>query len=140
MNTKDISKHDTDKFYIFFDGKCAFCNYWVQWLLNKDKKDRFLFSPLQSALGQKFLEDRKLDTENLDTLYLWKPKEYYLKESQAILKIAKILGGSYAILARINFLPNSLTDFIYKKISKKRNSLVAHCPAPTEKMKRKIIE
>ncbi len=87
------SSRDKNKYYVFYDGECGFCNYWVQWILQRDSKDQFLFASLQSQFGQQFLWQRGLDRKNLNTIYLWKPESYYLIKSAAVAEIAKILGG-----------------------------------------------
>ena len=30
---------DSNKYYVFYDGECGFCNFWVHWILKKDVKD-----------------------------------------------------------------------------------------------------
>lgn len=72
------------KHIVFFDGDCGVCNFWVQWILERDTKDKFLFASLQSKYGQKFLSERGLDTKQFNTIYLWKPDDYYLIKSKAI--------------------------------------------------------
>ncbi len=32
-----------DKFIVFYDGECGFCNHWVQWILERDKRISFRF-------------------------------------------------------------------------------------------------
>ena len=131
---------DENKHYIFYDGDCGFCNHWVQWVLERDKKDEFLFAALQSDFGQQFLKDRGLDTKNLDTLYLWKPKEYYLTKSAAVTKIAKILGGGIGFLAHLNVFPQFMTDKIYDQVAKNRQQLGAQqCINPTANDRKKFI-
>ena len=132
---------DESKYYVFYDGDCGFCNYWVQWILKKDKKDQFRFSALQSGFGQQFLWKRNLKRDQLDTLYLWKPNSYYLIKSQAVTEISKLLGGKYGIIASLNFLPAFLTDKIYDLIAAKRKNLPqAPCSLPTEEQRKKFIE
>ena len=38
---------------ILFDGACGVCNAWVDAVLIRDKRARYRFAPLQSAIGQK---------------------------------------------------------------------------------------
>jgi hypothetical protein len=39
---------------VVFDGECAFCNRWVDFLLRVDRKDTFRFSARQSQSGAAF--------------------------------------------------------------------------------------
>ncbi|WP_027379933.1 thiol-disulfide oxidoreductase DCC family protein [Chryseobacterium daeguense] len=131
-----------NKYIVFFDGECGVCNFWVQWILERDKKDQFLFASLQSDFGQKFLTERGLDTKVFKTMYLWKPNEYYLIKSKAILKIANLLGGSYKALSWLGKLMfPAVSDRIYDIISNNRMKLANQkCYLPTPHERAKFIE
>jgi predicted DCC family thiol-disulfide oxidoreductase YuxK len=131
---------DTSKYYVFYDGDCGFCNFWVQWILKKDLKDQFMFASLQSDFGQEFLKERGLETQQLSTLYLWKPQSFYLKKSEAALKIASILGGKYSFIGYLRFIPKSISDFFYDKIAENRKKLATNtCFLPNEKERAKFV-
>ena len=132
---------DSSKYYVFYDGDCGLCNYWVQWILKNDHRKQFLFSALQSEFGQKFLKERNLENQQLNTLYLWKPKAFYETKSRAVFKIAKILGGKYAVFGYLNLLPRPVTDFFYDRIAANRKGfLVQHCALPTAEEQGRFIE
>jgi len=129
------------KHIVFFDGDCGVCNFWVQWILKRDKKDRFLFASLQSDFGQQFLTERKLNTEVFNTLYLWKPNHYYLEKSKAVLQIAHLLGGIYKLSAIGKIIPGFLSDQIYDAVSRNRMKLANQkCYLPTPDERKKFIE
>lgn len=131
---------DPSKYYVFYDGDCGFCNYWVQWILENDKKDQFLFAALQGEFGQQFLKERNIENKQFSTIYLWKPNTYYLKKSEAVTKIAKLLGGKYALLSNLNFLPSFISDFFYDKIAENRMKLSSQkCFLPKESHKKKFV-
>jgi len=131
---------DTSKYYVFYDGDCGFCNHWVQWILKNDKKDLFRFAALQSEFGQHFLKERGLENKDLNTLYLWKPEEFYLIKSQAITKIAKLLGGRYALLGSLNIFPKIVSDKIYDQIAARRLKLATqNCLLPTPEEREKFV-
>ena len=130
-----------NKHIVFFDGDCGVCNFWVQWILERDKQDQFLFASLQSDFGQKFLSERNLDTKVFNTLYLWKPNEYYLEKSRAVLKIANVLGGIYKLSRIAKIIPKSLSDTVYDTVSKNRMKLANQkCYLPTPQERKKFIE
>ncbi len=131
---------NTNKYYVFYDGECGFCNFWVHWILKKDVKDQFLFASLQSEFGQQFLSERNLELKNLDTLYLWKPEKYYLQKSQAVFKISELIGGFYTLLSYFRYLPTSLTDFFYDRVAANRKKLAAGaCEIPTAEGRKKFV-
>ncbi|MFP3599404.1 thiol-disulfide oxidoreductase DCC family protein [Chryseobacterium sp. SIMBA_029] len=130
-----------DKYIVFFDGDCGVCNFWVQWILERDKKDYFMFASLQSDFGQKFLSERGLETKEFNTMYLWKPKEYYLIKSRAILQIANLLGGIYKLSGIGKLLPVFLSDKAYDVVSRNRMKLANQkCFLPDQHQRKKFIE
>ena len=40
---------------LLYDGVCALCNGVVQFLMKRDRLDRFRYAPLQSSLGREVL-------------------------------------------------------------------------------------
>jgi len=131
----------TDKYIVFFDGDCGVCNFWVQWILERDTKDQFMFASLQSEFGQKFLSDRGLDTKVFNTMYLWKPNSYYLIKSRAVLEIARLLGGIYQLSVVGKIIPSFLSDKLYDVVSKNRMKLANQkCYLPTPHQRKKFIE
>ena len=131
---------DLSKYYVFYDGECGFCNLWVKWILDNDKKDQFLFAALQSEFGQGFLKERNLKNDKFGTLYLWKPNSYYLEKSQAVFAIGRILGGLNGIFGNMNFFPRMLSDFVYDKVAENRDKIPSQkCFVPTEEERKKFL-
>lgn len=129
-----------DKYYIFYDGDCGFCNFWVQWVLKNDKQDQFLFAALQSDFGQKFLKERGLKNNNFNTIYLWKPDAYYLTKSDAILKIATTIGGIYYLANISKIFPKFMRNIGYDIIAKNRKKLMKEsCLLPSPEQRKKFI-
>ncbi|REC47921.1 thiol-disulfide oxidoreductase DCC family protein [Chryseobacterium pennipullorum] len=130
-----------NKHIVFFDGDCGVCNFWVQWILERDTKDKFMFASLQSDFGQQFLSERGLETKEFNTMYLWKPGKFYLIKSRAVLKIAGLLGGIYQLLSIGNILPGFLSDKLYDVISRNRMKLANQkCYLPDQHQKKKFIQ
>lgn len=130
-----------NKHIVFFDGDCGVCNFWVQWILERDKKDQFMFASLQSDFGQQFLSERGLETNVFNTMYLWKPGRYYLIKSRAVLEIANLLGGVYKLSFVGKILPASLSDKVYDVISRNRMKLANQkCYLPDQHQKKKFIQ
>lgn len=138
--TTEISASFKDKYIVFYDGECGFCNHWVQWILEKDKNDKFLFASLQSEFGQKFLNERNLPNQIFDTLYLWKPQSFYLTKYKAILKIAIEIGGIYSLAAIGKIIPDFIGNQFYSLISRNRKKLAANqCFLPSAEQRKKFL-
>ena len=59
----------SNKSIILFDGDCNFCNYWVKYVIERDKKDKFRFTSLQSDTGKELLKQYNLK-DDLETVVL----------------------------------------------------------------------
>lgn len=131
---------DTSKYHILYDGECGFCNFWVEWILKNDQKNQFLFASLQSNFGQQFLSERNLETKVYSTLYLWKPESFYLTKSDAVFKIAEVIGGKYKLISYLSVLPKFLRNPFYDIISKNRQKLASQkCYMPTQEERKKFL-
>lgn len=129
-----------DKYYIFFDGDCGFCNFWVQWILKNDKKNTFIFAALQSDFGQNFLKERNLEHKDFNTIYLWKPGSFFEIKSDAILTTTKLLGGFHQLLSLFRHLPKPFRNTCYDIIAKYRKIIMPQsCLLPTEEQRKKMI-
>ncbi|MBK8663499.1 MAG: DUF393 domain-containing protein [Ignavibacteriales bacterium] len=48
-----------DKLIILFDGVCNFCNYWVNFIIDRDRRSIQRFAACQSEFGQETLKKIK---------------------------------------------------------------------------------
>jgi predicted DCC family thiol-disulfide oxidoreductase YuxK len=104
---------------ILFDGVCNLCNKTVQTIIKNDTKDLFRFAPLQSDIGRQIINERGIDTENLDSVILIEPGVAYYHKSTAAIEIAKDLKG-YAWLRIFKPIPQGLRDSIYELVANNR--------------------
>ena len=132
-----------NKKIILFDGVCNLCDSSVQFIIKHDKKDIFRFASLQSEVGQQLMNERGIDSEEIDSIILIIPGQAYYTKSSAALEIAKDLSGGYSLLGNFLYLPefirNSVYDFIarnrYKWYGKKDNCMIL-----TPELKAKFID
>lgn len=126
---------------ILFDGVCNFCNFWVNFIISRDKKDIFRFASLQSEFGKTILNHLNLSTYNFDTLVLIEGENFYYK-STAALKVTKDIKGWLKLLYPLILLPKFLRDQLYDLIAKNRYKIFGKsdtCRLPTESEKSKFI-
>lgn len=138
-NIQDLPK---DKKIILFDGVCNLCDKSVQLIIKNDKKDIFRFVALQSELGEQIIKHIGLDSSKTDSIVLYEPGSAYYYKSQAAFKIAKDLSGVYRMLCLFQFLPVTLTDFIYDYIAKNRYKWYGkkdQCMIPTKETLNKFL-
>lgn len=108
-----------NKKIILFDGVCNLCNKTIQTIIKHDKNDVFRFAPLQSDVARQIINERGIDTANLDTVILIEPGVAYYHKSTAAIEIAKHLKG-YSWMRIFKPLPEGLRDGVYSFIANNR--------------------
>lgn len=103
-----------DKMMILFDGECILCDSFINFVIKRDKKQKFQLAYLQSKLAGKFDI-----SQNLDTVILVKNGRIYQKSS-AILRIIKELGGLWCLAILLLLIPGIARDFCYDFIGNRR--------------------
>lgn len=127
---------------ILFDGVCNFCNASVNFVIRRDKHDRFHFAPLQSAVGQALQEQYGLDPAALDTFILVENGRAYGK-STAALKVARRLGFPVNMAYGLLIVPRFLRDLVYRLVAKNRYKWFGKqeaCMVPDERVRRKFLQ
>ncbi len=104
---------------VLFDGVCNLCNGVVQFLIPRDPSGRLRFASLQSDAGQSLLERHGLPTEDFDSIVLVDGDRVYEK-SDAVLRIAALLGWPYRIAAVGRVIPASVRDRLYDVVADNR--------------------
>lgn len=127
---------------ILFDGICNLCNTAVQTIIKHDKKDVFRFVALQSELGIAIQKHIGIDTRKIDSLVFYSPGISYSFKSEAVLDIAKELGGIFSLAIVFKILPTPLLNSLYDYVAKNRYKWYGqkeHCLLPTPELKAKFL-
>ncbi len=130
-----------NNFIILFDGVCNFCNSTVNFILKRDKKNIFKFSPLQSEIGQKLLTEYNFSHTEFDTIILIEKGELYTR-STAALRIVKSMSGMWKLCYIFIIIPGPIRNYLYDLFSRNRYKWFGKrdkCMVPTEKEKSKFI-
>lgn len=130
-----------NKSVILFDGVCNLCNSSIDFIIKRDKKDRFKVGALQEAAGKELLSKFKVNPEYLDSLVLIEGEEIYFR-STAALRIARNLSGLWPLFYGFIVLPSSIRDGIYDWIGKNRYRWFGKkntCRLPTPEERAKFI-
>jgi predicted DCC family thiol-disulfide oxidoreductase YuxK len=133
---------EDNKSLLLFDGVCNLCNSSVQFILLRDKKDRFRFASLQSDYGQNLLREHNLPTESFNSLVLVENGKVY-KKSTAALRIARKLKGLWPLLFAFIIIPPFIRNFVYDIIAKNRYRWFGkkeECMLPRPEWKQKFLE
>ena len=130
-----------EKQIILFDGVCNFCNFWVNFVIKRDKKDLFRFAALQSEKAKGLISKFNFDASKQDTFILIAGDKLYTK-STAALMICKQLNGLIKILFSFIVLPKFFRDFTYDLVAENRYKLFGRkesCRVPTEEERLKFL-
>ena len=127
---------------ILFDGVCNFCNFWVNFIINRDKNDTYQFAAMQSDSGQRLLQTFKLNSNDFDSFVLIVNDKHFTKSTAALI-ITKNLKSIVKLLYPLIILPAPIRDFFYELIAKNRYKFFGKrdvCRIPTETEERKFLE
>lgn len=125
---------------LLFDGVCNLCSASVQWIIRRDRKSIFRFASLQSDFvkSHPLLKGKSLP----DSLVLIDRGRVYVKSSAA-LRIARLLGFPWNLLAIGYILPSGLRDSMYDMVARKRYRWFGKseaCMIPSPELKSRFVE
>ncbi|SMG47540.1 thiol-disulfide oxidoreductase DCC family protein [Arenibacter troitsensis] len=131
-----------DNKIILFDGVCNLCNSSVQYVIKRDKGNVYRFAALQSEIGKKLVEERGIDTSQIDSIILIEPGVAYYTKSTAALKIAQSFGGVWQLASVFEWIPEKIRNWVYDYIAKNRYKWYGRkdaCMIPTPELKSKFL-
>ncbi len=126
---------------ILFDGVCNYCNRVVNFIIEHDKNNRFLFAPLQSEVGKNILNNCGLQNLQMDTLILLEGDKIFT-HSTAVLRIFRQLPAPINWLYVGIVFPRFLRDAVYRAIAKNRHHILGkrnECMVPDDGQRDKFL-
>ncbi|WP_283636601.1 thiol-disulfide oxidoreductase DCC family protein [Aquaticitalea lipolytica] len=127
---------------VLFDGVCNLCDASVQYIIKHDKSDIFLFTALQSEVGQQIIKEFNIDTNKIDSIILYSNEHGISYKSTAALKIASKLGFPRNLLSVFLIIPGIIRNWVYDYIAKNRYKWYGkkeECMIPTPDLKSKFL-
>lgn len=106
------------KSLVLFDGYCHMCSRLVRFILKYDRRKIFLFASLESPVAL-FWKEKCFIPATVDSVILV-DNETCLIKSDAILGIARQLGGVFRLVCIFSVLPRRWRDGIYDRIARNR--------------------
>ena len=133
----------SNKKLILFDGVCNLCNSSVLYVIKRDKKDQFVFAPLQSKVGKQIIDHYQIDTSKMDSIILYNHEKGISCKSTAALKIALQLGFPTNVLSVFLIIPAFIRNWVYDIVAKKRYKWFGKkeaCMIPTPDLRSRFLE
>lgn len=131
-----------DNSIILFDGVCNLCDGWVQFVLKRDSRRRFIFAQLQSNPAHKLLERLGRTTPRQDSIILIDELGVHEKSS-AILRIFASLDGIWKLISALRVFPQSFRDSVYDLVARNRYNWFGkkqNCPLPNPNFMERFLK
>jgi predicted DCC family thiol-disulfide oxidoreductase YuxK len=104
---------------VFFDGVCHLCQGTVQFILKRDRHQRFAFAPLQGETAKQYLSVPPEDLAMPESVIVWhegKTRE----RAAAIFYILQNLSWPWKWLSVFRFVPTFASDPLYRFVARNR--------------------
>ena len=118
-NDSAVPAFADDQPIILFDGVCALCSAWVQFVLKHDKAGIYRFIPAQTPLGRALYVHCGLDPEDYQTNILLKDGLAFVK-SEGSIRMAEGLGAPWSSAAVFRIFPLPVRDWLYERVARNR--------------------
>jgi len=125
---------------IFFDGVCAMCNTFVNFALRIDRREMFLFAPLQGTTARRLLPPLSEDPRDWSMIYL--DENGIHDQLDASLEVYRRLGGVWRLLSMLRYIPRSIRTPMYRILARNRYRWFGRretCRIPTEAEKSRFL-
>jgi len=106
---------------IFYDSYCNLCNGFINAIVKLDKKNVFLFAPINGKNAKKLLKKINLKNTSFDSVILFNNNRISYK-SKAVIEILISLGSIYKVLVISKIIPRTILDWLYDVVAKNRYS------------------
>ena len=140
MNMRGIQE---GKDIVLFDGVCNLCNGFVNFILDRDISNRFVFGSLQSDQGKSLLIDYNLNPAALDSVVVISATGEALVKSNAAIYILSHLHMPWSLIRIFKVLPRWLRDMVYDVIAANRYRWFGRqdqCRLPSPELKQRFLD
>jgi predicted DCC family thiol-disulfide oxidoreductase YuxK len=125
----------------FFDGVCNLCNGTVNFLIDRDRRQRLRFAPLQGSTFAGLLA-RHPDLGGIDSFVLWDGGRVHVRSSAAV-RILMALGGPWRLAGALLAIPRPLRDRLYDCVARRRYRWFGKteaCRVPTPALRARFLD
>jgi predicted DCC family thiol-disulfide oxidoreductase YuxK len=129
---------------LLYDGLCGFCDGTVQFILRRDPQGPLCFAPLQGETARAVLigHPELLGVDSLILVIGVGEDQRVVVRSEAVLHIAKYLGGVWSLATILRVIPRPLRDGAYAFFARRRYQLFGRydtCPVPAPEVRERFL-
>jgi predicted DCC family thiol-disulfide oxidoreductase YuxK len=128
---------------LFFDGDCAFCSASVRRVARFDKHRRVDFAPLQGKLAAEMGFTKHAGDGDGTMVLLRESDGRVFLRGDALIELARALGGVWRIFTAARLIPKPLRDAVYQSMANHRHRLMGradHCQSPDPELSKRLRE
>lgn len=114
-----VPQFTDDRPIIVFDGYCALCSGWANFVLRYDKAKTYRLLSAQSTLGQAIYTHYGMDTQDFESNLLIVNGRVWLK-SEGSIRMAEGLGFPWRMAAIMRLVPLAWRDSLYGLVARNR--------------------
>ena len=114
-----VPRFPDDRPIVVFDGYCALCSGWAQFILRHDARAVFRLLPAETALGRALYLHYRLDPQDYETNILIADGVATFK-SEACIRMAEGLGLPWSLVGLGRILPRPWRDRLYGILARNR--------------------
>lgn len=126
---------------IVFDGVCNFCSGAIPFIIKRDRNAVFRFTPLQSNLGRRILQEHGFDPDDVRTFLLTKNGRCF-DRSDAALEMIREFSWIWQLLRILRLLPKFFRDWFYNRLADNRYRWFGRkesCMIPGDEIKSRFL-
>jgi predicted DCC family thiol-disulfide oxidoreductase YuxK len=103
---------------ILYDGVCVLCSGWMRFVLDRDTKKVFRFTPIQSPYGRALAQMLDIDPDDPDTNAVVIDHVGWRQSDAALQVVSRLPGWSW--VRGLRLVPRPLRDLIYRLVARTR--------------------
>ena len=127
---------------IIFDGYCALCSGWANFVLRHDRSGTYRLLRAQSPLGRALYIHYGLDLEDYETNILIAHGRAWFK-SEGSIRMAEGLGWPWKVAAVFRIVPRKVRDRMYEFVARNRLRIFgkrATCYVPDRRFEDRFLD
>jgi predicted DCC family thiol-disulfide oxidoreductase YuxK len=126
---------------IVFDAMCVLCSGNAQFVLKHDRRGHFRLASMQSEAGAALMRRFGIDPAEPDTMIVVDGQQA-IRNSDAVLAIARALGGPWRALDVLRLAPRNWRDAAYRWVARRRYRLFGRretCWLPSPEQRGRLL-
>jgi predicted DCC family thiol-disulfide oxidoreductase YuxK len=127
---------------LLYDGVCGFCNGLIQFILRHDRRGTLRFAALDTNYARAIIDSHQSLTGIDSVVWIEMNQKVWIR-SDAALKVAEYLGGTWSFLQPLGLVPHPIRDALYDLFARHRYRFFGRydtCPVPPPSIQARFLD